>query len=286
MVHDWFFNAIIATVLLGVSMVFYKMPSAKSYSSIVSAFWSNSISLGFAIVYVFYQGLWHTFTVSWYGLTWGIIFGVVMILQKTILKSQNVETNSLFPVNSSLSTIGTILSGVVFLSEDLSAAHIIGIGITLFSVYLFSSSRKGFPLTKEVITISTFIVIGSIVTKYLQKKGATYDSMTNFMVAQYVGAVLTCLVAFPIFEKNRNETFFNRKYLLGSFLIASFSFVGGRFLFTALTTGTLSAVYSITPLYVFVTAFLGWLFFKEQMTFKKVVFMSIGLVGTAIIKYA
>lgn len=285
MVHDWFFNAIIATTLVGISVACYKLPLAKNYCPVLSTFWCNAVALGISIAYIDYHNAWEGLGVSYLGLLWGFLFAISMIMQKDVLKKEGIETNALFPVNSSLSTIGTIIVAMLFLSESLSLTHAIGLLITIISVVLFSKTDKGFPIKKRVIIISAFIVVFSIISKYIQKKGATDVPMENYILSQYTGASITALVAFPLFGENKEESFFSWKYLLGSLLIGSLSYVMGRFMFVALREGTASQVFSVTPLYVFVTAFIGWWYFGENLTLKKVGCMSLGLVGVVLIKF-
>src|SRR3989338_1828979 len=100
---NWLPYSIAATILLGISMSLYKMPSFRGYSSYLSTFWTNAFSALFVVLALlfFNQSQLHGFyTISWYAIGWGGFFAINMVLQKILL--HKVETNSLYPVTSSV----------------------------------------------------------------------------------------------------------------------------------------------------------------------------------------
>ncbi len=283
---QWLPYSIAATILLGVSMSFYKMPSFKGYSSFFSTFWTNLFSVIFvavALILFGQSGLSGLMTISWYAIAWGIFFAITMVLQKILL--QNIETNAVYPVTSSLGSLVTVLIGVIVLSEHVSLIQTVGILIILFSVFLFTRKSGSFPLDKKTVLLSLGIITASTVSKYIQKMGATHDSVSHFILWQYVGATLFGLVIAYFFEKEkfRNITHLG-KYWKGSALISLFSVLGGYAIFKALSLGPLSGVYAIHPAYTFIAAIFGYIFFKEKLTKRKILLALLSVVGIILLK--
>ena len=267
-------------------MSFYKMPSFKGYSSFFSTFWTNLFSFVFvllALAIFSTSSLAGLFSVSWYAIVWGIFFAGTMVLQKILLKK--VETNSVYPVTSSIGSLVTILVGVVLLSEKVSIIQTLGILVILFSVFLYTRKSGSFPLDKSTVLLSLGIIITSTLSKYVQKLGAVNDSVSHFMLWQYVGAALFGLLISYIFEKGKfKEIMHIGKYWKGSILISFFSVLGGYTIFKALSLGPLSGVYAIHPAYTFVAGIFGYIFFKEKLTRKKVLLALLSVVGIILLK--
>ena len=136
---NWLSYSIASTILLGISMSLYKMPSFKGYSSFFSTFWTNLFSAFFVLIALVLFGqsyLSGLSTISWYAIVWGGFFAINMVLQKILL--QNVETNSAYPVTSSIGSVVTVLIGITVLSEHVSIIQTAGIAIILLSVLKIS----------------------------------------------------------------------------------------------------------------------------------------------------
>lgn len=282
----WLPYSIASTILLGISMSLYKIPSFKGYSSFFSTFWTNLFSAFFVLITLacfgqsYLSGL---STISWYAITWGGFFAINMILQKILL--QNVETNSAYPVTSSIGSVVTVLIGITVLSEHISIIQTAGIAIILLSVFLFTRKSGSFPLDQKTVLLSLGIIASSTASKYVQKLGAVNDSASHFMLWQYLGAALFGLLIAYIFEKERfgNITHLG-KYWKGSALIALFSVAGGYAIFKALSFGPLSEVYAIHPAYTFIVGIFGFIFFKEKLTKKKIILALLSVVGIILLK--
>lgn len=279
----WFTYSIASVIFLGVSMVFYKLPSFKNYSPFLSTFYTNLIAATFAVVAVGLFSEDRALSVSFYGLLWGVLFAATMILQKITLKT--IETNALFPVTTSVSNVAVIFTGALFLSESISLFQALGIVLIISSVYAFSRKKEDFPLNRNVALLAGGIVLASTLSKYVQKIGAVNEDLLNFMVWMYVGASLLALVAAFVFESGTlHELKSSKKYLRGAGLIGIFSFMGGWAILKALSLAPLSVVYAIHPSYVVVTAVLGAIIFKENLTFRKIVLILLTVAGVILIK--
>lgn len=280
---DWFVYSLLATIFIGLSMAFYKMPSFKNYSPFISTFYSNCITALFALLLILSPFVSGNISVSILGIIWGFLFGVTMMLQKIILK--RIETNTLFPVTSSLSNVITIGIGILILNETLSPQQFVGISITLIAVYLFSKKKEDFPRTLEVFFLASGIITVSFLSKYIQKLAAMSEPIFNLLFWQFIAASVSGLLGALIFEKNIGKEFISsKKYLLGSFLIGSLMFLGSWAILIALSKAPLSLVYAIHPIYILVTALMGALIFKEKLTKRKVFLIFLTILGVILIK--
>lgn len=277
----WLPYSIIATILLGIAMSLYKIPSLKDYSSFFSTFWTNLFSASFVLIalIIFNQSnLSGLLSISWYAIIWGIFFAISMSLQKLILK--DIETNSAYPVTSSIGAIATILVGIVMFSENISLIQGFGIIIIILSVFLFTRKNGSYPLNQKTIWLSIGIILASTASKYVQKLGAMNDSLSHFMIWQYFGAALFGLLLSSVFENKKfKEITHLGKYWKGAILISLFSVTGGYAILKALSLGPLSGVYAIHPIYTFVAGIFGYIFFKEKLTKKKIVLALLSVVG-------
>ena len=283
---NWLPYSIAATILLGISMSLYKMPSFRGYSSYLSTFWTNTFSALFVVIALvfFNQNQLQGFSnISWYAIIWGGFFAINMVLQKILL--HNIETNSLYPVTSSIGSIVTILIGLTVLSEHISLIQGLGIIIILLSVFLFTRKSGSFPLDQKTVLLSFGIIASSTASKYVQKLGAVNDSLSHFMIWQYIGAALFGLLIAYIFENGKfKEVTHLGKYWKGSILIGLFSVLGGWMILKALSLGPLSGVYAIHPAYTFIAGIFGYLFFKEKLTKKKIILALLSVIGIILLK--
>lgn len=282
----WLTYSLAATLLLGIAASFYKLPSFKGYSSFVSTVWTNGLSVLLVIVaLVFFSDSYRAdlSTVSWYAIGWGMCFAITMLLQKILLK--HVETNSSYPVTSSIGSIVTVLIGITLLSEHVSLLQALGIAIMLTSVFLYTAKGGSFPLTRKTVFLALGAIASSTAGKYIQKLGADHDTVSHFMMWQFIGATLFAFCVAYLFEKgSAREMLRVKKYFGGSFIIAFFSVVGGYAILKALSIGPLSGVYAVHPAYTLIAGIFGLLFFKEKLTLRKILLALLAAVGIVLLR--
>ncbi len=281
---SWLTYSALATIFLGFSMVFYKLPSYKSYSSFISTIITNSISTVIVIAVLCVTGkLAAVQHISWYGLAWGATFSVSMVLFKKLLNGR--DSGVIFPAVSSVGNAVTIIVGLIFLSETVSLIQTIGILIILLSIYFFQKKDGKMTFNTEALWFSLGIIVFSTAQKFIQKLGATHGSVEQFMAYQYLGAALFGFVLTTIFDrKNLWELLTPKKYLRGAFLISVFSVMAGYVILKALTLAPLSKVYAIQPIYTLVTALLGVWLFKEKLTTRKVLLVLVSILGVVLLR--
>lgn len=281
---NWLIYSILSTLFLGISMVFYKLPSHKSYSSFISTILTNAIS-AIIVFFVLYTtgNLVSVHTISWYGLAWGATFSISMVLYKKLLSGR--ETGVIFPIVSSVGNSVTVLVGIFVLSESVSLVQTLGILTILLSVYFFQRKEGKLIFNREALWIAFGIIVFSTIQKFIQKLGATHDTVQEFMVYQYLGAaVFACILTLIFQRKDLTEFRALKKYLKGALLISVFSVLGGYTILKALSLAPLSNVYAIHPMYTFVTASLGIWLFKESFTSRKVVLILLSIVGVILLR--
>jgi drug/metabolite transporter (DMT)-like permease len=280
----WLTYSILATIFLGFSMVFYKLPSYKNYSSFISTIATNALSTIFVVIILWIStGSVDIHTISWYGLAWGATFCVSMVLYKKLLNGR--DTGIIFPAVSSVGNAVTVLVGIIVLSERISLIQTLGILTIFLSIYFFQKKDGKLTFNKEALILALGIIIFSTTQKFIQKLGAEHETVQHFMTYQYLGATLFALFLTSIFERGKlKELFALRKYLKGAILISLFSVLGGYMIFKALSLAPLSQVYAIHPMYTLVSAMLGVWLFKEKVTSRKVLLIFLSIAGVILLR--
>jgi drug/metabolite transporter (DMT)-like permease len=280
----WLIYSISATIFLGISMVFYKLPSHKNCSSFISTIVTNTISGVIILSFLFLtNNLNGVQKISWYGLLWGAVFSISMVLYKKLLSGR--EAGIIFPIISSIGNTITVLVGVLLLNEVVSPVQALGVLTIVLSVYFFQRKNGSAIFDAQAIWIAFGILTFSTIQKFVQKLGATSDSVQEFMLFQYFGAAIFALILTLIFErKSVSELVSIKKYLKGGFLISVFSVLGGYAILKALSLAPLSKVYAIHPMYTFVTAMLGIWLFNEKFTYRKMILILFSIVGVILIR--
>jgi transporter family protein len=282
----WSTYAIVASISVGWAIALFKLPSFKGYSKLVSTFRTNLVSavaVGLALA-VYGPGWEATYgQVSWYALIWGAVFGCHMILVKLLL--QEVESISLAPLMSALSTAATILLGIFVLHERFSGIQVAGLGL-IFLAVVGAVGRSGtVKMQARTSLLLAGVVISSVLVKYVQKLAADSEPITRFMSWQYVGATLVALAAIAVLERpNLRSVFRLSKDWRGPAMTGCLSALAGFCFYSALARGPLSGVYAIAASYVFVVMAFGWLFFKEKMTAKKAMLAVLSVAGVILMK--
>ena len=284
----WFTYTLLSLSFFGIAYTLFKLPAMQNQNRFASTFWVNTfITLIIVVSALFFSP--HSFEVinakvMFLGLLWGMFFSLNMFFQMSALKKMGAST--LFPIASSLSSILVVLIGFLFLSESISLSKILGIIVVLLSVYFFTRKNKEIILDSELIGYFSGILITSILVKYFQKVVIDFvqDPVTTVMV-EYLGAGIFALIFGYIFYKNTfTKSLKSRNEIRGGLIISVPLLLGGFFIIQALKIGELSQIFSVHPAYVVVVALLASLFFKEKITWKKILIIFVIIVGVILIK--
>lgn len=164
---SWFPFSVIATLLFGVAMAFYKLPSAKNHNRFVATFWSLVVPaiLAFAFFYSYLPLA--TPAMMWAALLWGITFTCIVLLQMYALS--HIDTNVLFPITTVASLIITVLAGIFFFSEHTTPVQTLGIILAVVSIFLFLYKGGKLQYSRLLIGVGSGIIFISAVNKILQK---------------------------------------------------------------------------------------------------------------------
>jgi len=262
-------------------MVFYKFPSSKNLNRFNVSFWSLLIS--FLLSIIFFNTKIETTSTAMLILAalWGASFLALSIIQMYALS--HVETNTLFPVTSILSLVLTVALGLTFFKDSITFLQGSGIFLVILTVYFYIFDGIKLKFSNSILGIGLFIVFLSALNKILQKLAADNVNVEAFQIYQYLFGVIFAFACFLYTQKEtwRKDIFLGHK--IGS-IIGLFSFLGGYLLILALASGPLSLVFSIFALYTLVTAIAGYIFFKENLTKRKIALIFLAIVATLVIR--
>jgi glucose uptake protein GlcU len=282
--YSWFPISLLATLLLGVAMAFYKLPSAKNISRFSTGFWLVFTDFILAMILFFpYLNLTNTYTVL-AGLAWGVGFTSLMLLQMFVL--QHVETNVLFPLISPASLTMSILVGLLFFQENISFIQGLGIILVIGVVFSYLYKKGKLVVSSIVLSAGGGILFFSVFNKVLLKLVADNVDIRTFQIFQYLFATIVAFIALIIYHRKDKDWLghiFGNGMKIG-FLIGLISFFGGYALLTALTKGPFTLVISIHSLYIFVTAVTGYVLFKEQLTRRKTLLILVSIIAILLIR--
>ncbi len=273
----WFPFSILATILFGVAMAFYKFPAAKAYSRSLTAFGALFVPAILSLIFFYSYLPLTTSGMLWLALLWGISFPIIMLLQMYALN--HVDTNVLFPITSTTSLMITVLIGIFAFGERVTFIQGLGIALAIFTVFQFIYRRGKLQFKPLMFGVGSGIIFLSAFNKVLQKIVADNIDIHAFQIYQYIFA--TIVMFFIILIEHR------KKWKLSLFFgalkigvpIGIFSFFGGYSLYLALTKGLFSLIISIHSLYIFVTALTAYFLFHEKITIKKIFLIMLAVIS-------
>ena len=279
---SWFPFSLVATLLLGIAMAFYKLPSAKNHNRFVATFWSLVIPAILAFIFFHSYLSFSTPAMIWTALLWGITFTSIVLLQMYALS--HVDTNILFPITTTASLIITVFAGIFFFNEHISTLQTLGVILAVVTIFAFLYKGGKMQYSRLLIGVGSGIIFISAFNKVLQKIVAAKFDIHAFQIYQYLFASIFALLIYLIIHRRDWKThIFSGGLGIGS-LIGVFSFFGGYSLYIALTKGPLPLITSIHSLYILITALTAYFLFKEQLTTKKVLLLVFAVIAVILIR--
>lgn len=259
-------------------MAFYKLPSAKKLNKFSTTFWALLVPAIFSLI--FFNSYLNLTTPSmiYIAIFWGVSFTCIVLLQMHALA--HVETNVLFPITTTLSLIITILIGILFFKEAISSLQLLGIILTIIIVFNFLYKKGKIQYPFLIILLGAIIILISVFNKVLQKLAADNFDIHSFQIYMYAFATIFILILSFISNK---KNFSKEEIKVGSG-IGIFSFFGGYSLLTALTKGSFSLIMSIHSFYIFITAIMGYILFKEQLTKRKIILILLAVLALILLR--
>jgi len=279
----WFLFSVASFVLLGTAIALYKLPAVKEQSKTATAFWTLLFS---AILALLFFGSFlprATNETLMIGALWGFGFAAICSLQMRTL--EDVEINTLFPVTATLSLIVSVLIGLFFFADKLSAIQLGGVALAVAAVYLFLYKDRHSRYSPHVILLGAAILFFSVLNKVVLKVGADNVDIHSLQICQYLFAAAFALTFFALFNRPIE---LRRRLFSGSMksglIISIPSFLGGWALLIALTRGPFSLITSLHAMYIFVAALEGWFFFKERLTRRKMALLLLAITAIILIR--
>lgn len=279
---SWFVFSISAVVLFGVSTAFYKLPTLRGQNKPATTFWVLLFSELFSLIF-FWKHLSvlspHAFFLA---ALWGVSFALITMLQ--IYALEHVDTNTLFPITTTLSLVTSVLLGIVLFNDALSFLQYGGIVLAIIAIYLFLYKKGKIQHSRLILWIGTAIVFLSVFNKIIQKFAADVVEIHSYQIWQYVfGALFALLVVLILNKEKWKDAVFSGSFNSG-LVISIPAFFGGWAILVALTKGPFSLITALHSMYIFVSALVGYLVFKEKLTTKKVFLILLALVAILIIR--
>lgn len=282
MESSWFIFSVAATLLLGIAMALFKVPSFKGHSRQVTAFWMMLIPFLFSF-FMFFKYLEFTSVgMVLTALVWGASFSLLVMLQMYALKHVNVGT--LFPITSMSSLVVTILLGFLLFSNIISLIQFFGIIMVVTLVYLYTHKKDKLVYSNTVVLVGLGIIFLSVFNKILQKFVVTNFNIQAYQIYQYLFATMFSFLILLYVHRKDFKKYFSRGSLFSGSLIGIFSFFGAYSLLIALSKGSFVLVMSIQSLYIFVVAFFGAFLFKEKLELKKIILLVLSVAAVILIK--
>lgn len=279
---SWFPFSIAATVIFGVAMALYKLPSTKNHDRFATTFWSLLVPALLSLLFFHSYLPLGTPAMMLTALLWGVTFTCIVLLQMYALK--HVDTNALFPITTTASLIVTILIGIFAFHEFISPLQVGGVLLAITTIFLFVYKGSKLQYSSLVLSVGSGIILISAFNKVVQKIVADSFDIHVFQIYQYLFAAIFALIVYLfVHRRNWKQHIVSGSFGVGS-LIGVLSFFGGLSLYIALTKGPFSLVTSIHSLYTLVTALTAYFLFKEQLTAKKIFLLLLAIVAVVLIR--
>ena len=279
---SWFPFSILATTLLGVTMAFYKLPSAQNHSKSATAFWAFFTSAILSLLFFFSYIPLTSKKMIIIALLWGGGYALLVLLQMYALN--HIDTNALFPVTASGGLVATAGIGVFIFNEYLTLPQVFGIFLAVITIFLFMYKGKKIQYTPLIILVGTGIIFISTFNKTLHKVAADGFDIHSFQIYQYAFAALAALLLSFVFHRRDLKKHIFSKSMKAGALIGVFAFGGGYAWLIALTKGPFPLVASVHSLYIFITAITGYFLFKEQISKRKALLLILAIISILFIR--
>ena len=223
----------------------------------------------------------------WFGLSLltGFWFIFTYLLMTASTQSSGVTVTSL---SSKLSVVLPTLAGVLLFRETLTGPVSIGIVLALVALVLVVGSGDKSPAntqrTNWLLPVLIFFGTGTgdILMK-LNEQRNTADDM-SFMIAFIYLIAMVFGVILVAYELLRGKSKWQTKSLIGGIALGVINFFSTYCIFHAMRcfdNVMLFPIYNIGV--VCLTALIGWLFFKEKLTWKNYLGLAIAIIAVVLI---
>ncbi len=276
---DWFWLAVIGSLLFGYQLVLYKIVAKKNVDKFAVLFVLNTVGAIFTYIYMLIKGIPVDFT----GVLWlGILIGIFFISRTAaMIEGLKVMPVNLFMPITSLHLIGVVAVSIIFLGEQLNAFKWIGLLLALIAVLLFNSERNskvGITNFKKGITLAIFFIIIAIAAGFTNRAGAISKNLESFMLCAWI---MSAIVGGVCTYFSKGLSFQAIKH--GAWIAVS-NFIAYFAVLMAMAKGPMSEIYIIGNLKLLVAVLLSWLWCKERLTLKRIILVLLSIIAVILLR--
>ncbi|MCD4760999.1 DMT family transporter [bacterium] len=261
----------------------YKLPAYKNQSKLATTFWMMAFIFLFALLVFNKLAFDVNKEILFFGALWGTGFATLTALQIYLLKHLNI--NTLFPISTTMSMVFSITFGLLVFAEKISVFQGLGIVIAVLAVYLFLFEKKKIKYSPNLLKFGLAMIVLSVFCKIIQKIAVdTVPDIKVLIIYQFLFASLFLLIVILIYHRQSwTKKLFSTSSKFG-LLIAIPAFLGNWAIMSALSKGPFTLIYSIHSLYIFGGSIIGYLFFKEKLSKKKIALLSLAILAIIFIR--
>ncbi len=224
----------------------------------------------------------------------GVLF--ISIFYLIALTTQKISISAASVANK-MSVIMPVLYSLIFLGQQLSALKIVGIFLAMIAVYLSTRSSKKDNVNSALMWLPVLVFIGSGLIDiainagnafYIKTKGeSALFSICTFLSAFAVGVIILLYSVFVKRSLAINEVF-APKNIIGGLILGIPNYFSIFFIFKSLDANVLQSAQLFPVLNlsnVALSAFLGWLVFKEKLSPINLVGIVLAIISILLISF-
>lgn len=224
----------------------------------------------------------------------GILF--ISIFYLIALTAQKISISAASVANK-MSVIMPVLYSLVFLGQQLSALKLVGIVLAMIAVYLSTRSPKKDNVNAALIWLPVLVFIGSGLIDiainaanafYIKTKGeSALFSVCTFLSAFVVGVIIL-LYSLIVKRSLSVKEVLAPKNIIGGLILGIPNYFSIFFIFKALEANVLQSAQLFPVLNlsnVALSAFLGWLIFKEKLSPVNLAGIALAIISILLISF-
>ncbi len=259
--EPWLIFGGLAYLSYGVSCAIDKYFMKNGYEPISTTlfkmFFDGAVLL---ILGLLFFGLHITIELFLWSLLLGTLYGLSGILYFSVLKTKNVEV--VIPFFQSFKILLIFVSAIFLFKEIVNFSNVIGLMLILIGIYaVLSGDGIKFPKLDKGIGLIGLMVLMHVVYALLAKKLLSDVQPIDLAIMLYFSATLVTGL-YILFSKKQRARFDIKSSKI--VISAVFGGMGTFLLFTALTTGKASKVFSLAGLQSVTVFLLAMFFLKEK----------------------
>lgn len=223
----------------------------------------------------------------WFGLSFitGFWFIFTYLLMAASTQRSGVTVTSL---SSKISVVLPILAGVIFFSESLNLVATIGIVLALVALVLVVGGKKDSGNVNKNWLLPILIFFGTgtgdILMKITEQQHTGGDM--GFMIAFIYFVALVFGIIIVVFDIIRGKSKWQWKNSIGGIMLGVINYFSTYCVYNAMRyfdNVVLFPIYNIGV--VSLTAVIGWLAFKEKLTWKNYLGLAIAIIAVILIAF-